>query len=134
VAANGLVEFVKDRARSKLILVRAERPLHVRCRDPLIERTFANDGYQGRKMATTIAVTACWTIDIVRHCGLHRFVALPERRIVERCFAWVSRDRRLTRDFERCARTVAAFVGLAMIRIMFKSLTRPCGRIPSSIA
>src|ERR1035437_2459303 len=30
--------------------------------------------------------------------------------LVERTFAWISRNRRLARDFERYARTVAAFV------------------------
>jgi transposase len=40
-------------------------------------------------------------------------------------FAWISRNRRLARDFERYARTVAAVVRLAMIRIMLKRLTRP---------
>jgi transposase len=35
---------------------------------------------------------------------------LPKRWIVERTFAWLSRFRRLARDFERYARTVAAFI------------------------
>jgi hypothetical protein len=34
-------------------------------------------------------------------------------------------DRRLTRDFKRYAKTVAAFVRLAMIRLMLKRLTKP---------
>ena len=42
--------------------------------------------------------------------------------LVERTFAWLSRFRRLARDFERYARTVAAFIRLAMIRIMLKRL------------
>ena len=42
--------------------------------------------------------------------------------IVERTFAWISRNRRLARDFERYAATVAAFVRLAMIRIMLRRL------------
>jgi transposase len=46
---------------------------------------------------------------------------LPKRWIVERTFAWISRNRRLARDFERYAATVAAF-GLAMIRIMLRRL------------
>jgi transposase len=37
-------------------------------------------------------------------------------------FAWLSRFRRLARDFERYARTVAAFIHLAMIRVMLKRL------------
>jgi transposase len=47
---------------------------------------------------------------------------LPKRWIVERTFAWISRNRRLARDFERHAATVAAFVRLAMIRIMLRRL------------
>lgn len=47
------------------------------------------------------------------------------RWFVERTLAWISRNRRLARDFERYATTVAAFVRLAMIRIMLKRLTRP---------
>ena len=42
--------------------------------------------------------------------------------IVERTFAWISRNRRLARDFERYAATVTAFIRLAMIRIMLKRL------------
>jgi Transposase DDE domain len=47
-----------------------------------------------------------------------------KRWIVERTLAWISHNRRLARDFERYARSAAAFVRLAMIRIMLKRLTR----------
>lgn len=97
----------------------------VRQRFPFIERIFADAGYQGPKMARTIAATGCWKIAIVKRSDLHRFVVLPKRWIVERTFAWISRNRRLARDFERYAATVAAFVRLAMIRLMLKRLTRP---------
>ena len=36
--------------------------------------------------------------------------------------AWISRYRRLARDFERYATTVAAFIRRAMIRIMLRRL------------
>jgi transposase len=39
--------------------------------------------------------------------------------------AWTSHNRRLARDFERYARSVAAFIRLAMIRIMLRRLTNP---------
>jgi transposase len=53
--------------------------------------------------------------EIVKRNELHKFVVLPKRWIVERTLAWISRNRRLARDFERYSRTVAAFVRLAMI-------------------
>lgn len=79
-------------------------------------------------MAKTIAATGDWKIEIVKRTDPHKFVVLPKRWIVERTFAWISRNRRLARDFERYATTVAAFVRLAMIRLMLKRLTRskPC--------
>ena len=77
------------------------------------------------KTATAIAKTGTWKLEIVKRNELHRFVVLPKRWIVERTLAWISRNRRLARDFERYARTVAAFVRLAMIRIMLRRLTRP---------
>lgn len=75
-------------------------------------------------MAKTIAATGRWTIEIVKRTDQHKFIILPKRWIVERSFAWISRNRRLARDFERYATTVAAFIRLAMIRIMLKRLTR----------
>ena len=61
----------------------------------------------------------------MKRSDAHRFVVLPKRWIVERTFAWISRNRRLTREFERYASTAVAFVRLAMIRLMLKRLTRP---------
>ena len=78
---------------------------------------------RGRKLATAVAATGTWTIEIVKRNELHRFVVLPKRWIVERTLAWISRYRRLARDFERHATKAAAFVRLAMIRLMLRRLT-----------
>ncbi len=68
-----------------------------------------------------------WKIEIVeRSAEAIGFELLPKRWIVERTFAWISRFRRIARDFERYATTVAAFIRLAMIRIMLRRLTKPC--------
>ncbi len=92
---------------------------------PLIERIFADAGYQGPKAAAAVAETGSWTIEIVKRSEAHKFVVLPKRWIVERTFAWTSRYRRLARDFDRYARTVAAFFRLVMIRIMLRRLAKP---------
>jgi transposase len=110
---------VQDRDGARELLRTARRSF------PFVERIFADAGYQGPKMAKVVAETGRWLLEIVKRSDLHRFVVLPKRWIVERTFAWISRNRRLVRDYERYARTVAAFVRLAMIRIMLKRLTRP---------
>ena len=110
---------VQDRDGARELLRTARRSF------PFIETIFADGGYQGPRMAATVATTGCWKLEIVKRTDAHRFVALPKRWIVERTFAWIGRNRRLARDFERYARTVVAFVRLAMIRIMLRRLTPP---------
>ena len=109
---------IQDRDGARLLLQKTRR------RFPFIEKIFADAGYQGPKMARTIAATGCWKIEIVKRSDAKGFVVLPKRWIVERTLAWISRNRRLMRDFERYTTTVAAFVRLAMTRIMLKSLAR----------
>ena len=87
--------------------------------------TVAKLFHQGPRVARAAARTGHWVVEIVKRNELHKFVVLPKRWIVERTLAWISRNRRLARDFERYARTVAAFMRLAMIRIMLRRLTKP---------
>jgi transposase len=110
---------VQDRDGACALLRQARRSF------PFIERIFADAGYQGPKLAKTVAATGTWKLEIVKRTDVHRFVVLPKRWIVERTFAWISRNRRLARDFERYGRTVAAWIRLAMIRIMLRRLARP---------
>ena len=58
-------------------------------------------------MQAAVARTGSWELQIVRRCDRHRFVVLPKRWIVERTLAWISRCRRLARDYERHARKAA---------------------------
>jgi transposase len=109
---------VQDRDGAEEVLRQTRRSF------PFIEVIFADAGYQGPKMAETVATTGKWRIDIVKRKDVPRFEVVPKRWIVERTLAWISHFRRLARDFERYARTVAAFIRLAMIRIMLRRLTR----------
>ena len=73
-------------------------------------------------MRAVVARTGAWTIDIVKRSDLHRFVVLPKRWIVERTLAWISRNRRLCRDYECQTGKAVAFIRLAMIRIMLRRI------------
>lgn len=106
-------------------MARGWSSIGARAAPPLIERIFADAGYQGPRAATAFTKTGSWALETVKRNELHRFVVLPKRWIVERTLAWISRNRGLARDFERYARTVAAFIWLAMIRLMLRRLTRP---------
>ncbi len=75
-------------------------------------------------MAAAVAATGTWELEIVSRKEAHKFVVLPKRWIVERTLAWISRNRRLARDFERFACSVVAFVRLAVIGVMLRRLAR----------
>ena len=107
---------VQDRDGAFHLLRRARRLF------PFIERIFADGGYAGEKMALVAWRTGAWKLEIVKRPAGKGFEVLRKRWIVERTFAWISRNRRLVRDFERYAATVVAFVRLAMIRIMLRRL------------
>ena len=49
-----------------------------------------------------------------------RFVVQPHRWIVERTFAWLIKNRRLSKDYERYPSTTEAFIYLAMVKIMMR--------------
>jgi transposase len=107
---------VQDRDGAEPLLRQARRLF------PFVERIIGDAGYQGPKMAAAAARTGSWKVEIVRRCDRHRFVVLPKRWIIERTLGWISHHRRLARDFERHGRIAAAFVRMAMIRIMLRRL------------
>jgi putative transposase len=113
---------IQDRDGAALVLNQRTRRLF-----PFIERIYADGGYQGPRVRAVAARTGTWKIEIIKRSDIAKgFVVLPKRWVAERTLAWISRNRRLSRDFERYARTVTAFIRLAMIRIMLRRLTRPC--------
>lgn len=52
------------------------------------------------------------------------FHVLPRRWVVERTFAWIGRNRRMSKDYEYLPRSSESMVCLTMIRLMVKRLAR----------
>ena len=89
------------------------------CRLKLI---WADGGYRG-ELIDWVKSTLGWTLEIVEKLGDQvGFQVLPKRWIVERTFAWLNRQRRLSKDYERLPETSEAFVYVAMIRLMLRRL------------
>ena len=89
------------------------------CRLKLI---WADGGYRGELVEWTKRVLG-WKLSIVEKAeGQKGFVVLPRRWVVERTIAWLNRQRRLSKDYERLPQTGEAFVYVAMIRLMLRNL------------
>jgi putative transposase len=63
-------------------------------------------------------------IDWQRLIPRRGFEVLPRRWVVERTFAWLSQNRRLSKDYERLCAASEAFVYAAMTRLMVRRLAR----------
>jgi transposase len=87
-----------------------------------VEVAFVDQGYTGEKPAED-AARAGVRLEVVKHHEAKRgFVLLPRRWVVERTFAWAARFRRLARDYERLAATLAGYHWLALVTLMLHSL------------
>jgi putative transposase len=87
-----------------------------------LKRIWADGGYRGQLIAN-VKSSFGWVLEIVEKLGDQvGFQVLRKRWIVERTFAWLTRSRRLSRDFERLPATTEAFVYVAMIHLMTKRL------------
>lgn len=83
-----------------------------------VELAYVDQGYTG-KTAEDGAQKHGIRLEVVKHTEAKRgFVLLPRRWVVERSFAWAARFRRLARDYERLAQTLAGFHYLAFACLM----------------
>ena len=52
------------------------------------------------------------------------FTVLPRRWVVEQFFAWISRNRRLAKDFEATLASAEAFLYAASVMLLTRRLAR----------
>jgi transposase len=94
-----------------------------------IELACVDQGYTGEN-ARQAAAKHGVRLEVVKHTQVKReFVLLPRRWVVERSFAWAARFRRLARDYERLAKTLAALHYLAFTIFMLANLARQLTQI-----
>jgi len=94
---------------------------------PFLKKLFADSAYAGRLFHAGLAnVMPGLATEIVRRCDQAKgFVVLPKRWIVERTIAWLTRCRRLAKDWECLNRTSRIFLRWASIRLMLRKLCHP---------
>jgi len=59
---------------------------------------------------------------VLRRDDIKGFVVLPKRWVVERTFAWLGYNRRLSKDYEYLTESSEAMIYIAMTRLMLRRL------------
>jgi transposase len=81
---------------------------------------FADSAYAGDLVANATRIA----VEIVRaRPGQIGFAAQPRRWVVERFFAWINRNRRLSKDFEATVASANAFLYAASVMLLIRRLS-----------
>ncbi len=88
-----------------------------------VQVAFVDQGYTGEQPATDAAQGIRLAVIKLQEAK-RGFILLPRRWVVERSFGWAARFRRLARDYERLAPTLAGLHWLAFACLMLNSLFR----------
>jgi putative transposase len=105
---------IQDRDGAKLVFEQA------RVRFPRLKLIWADGGYAGQ-LLEWVKTLCCFILEIVKRSDdMTGFVVLPRRWVVERSFAWLTRCRRLTRDFEGLPSTTESWAYLANIQLILR--------------
>jgi transposase len=97
----------------------------IRKRWPWVKHLFA-DGAYDRLQLMDKAAFLDFTIEVIRRCDKDPgFKVLPRRWIVERTFGWMTRWRRLVRDYEQRLDVSEAMILIAMGSLLLRRTTHP---------
>ena len=107
---------IQDRDGARLVLAKLLGSF------PRLQLIWADAGYAGQLVEWAQTVGG-WLLTVVkRKPHSHHFEVLPRRWVVERTLAWLSRCRRLSKDYEERTESSEAWVHIAMIHLMLKRL------------
>ena len=88
---------------------------------PRIRTIIADAGHESRKLARTLKQHQGWQLRIVKR-RQRAFKITGLTWIVERSFAWLGRNRRLSKDYEYRVQTSETMIDLASIRLMLNRI------------
>jgi transposase len=89
---------------------------------PSIQVIMADAGHQSRKLARQLLQQDGWKLVIVKR-GQRAFKITGLTWIAERSFAWLGRNRRMSKDYEYMVQSSETMIDPATIRLMLNRLT-----------
>ena len=108
---------IQDRDGGRYVLGKAKIKGHEKL------KTFVDGGYAGKLIAWAKEILG-YDLEVVKRSDLnkHEFKVLPKRWIVERTLSWLSRYRRLSKDYEYFGKSEEVLVYLAMMSVMLRRI------------
>ena len=89
-----------------------------------VQGLLCDSGYVGKPFAQGVQdiLGGHVSVQIARRSELHTFKVMPQRRVVERSFPWLEKNRQLWKNCERRLNTSLQFIHLAFLALLLKRL------------
>jgi len=85
-----------------------------------VKKFLVDGGYSGENFANSVKEICGAEVEVVKRNELHKFVVLPRRWVVERCFGWLDKARRLWKNCERKIHNSLQLLVLTFISVLIR--------------
>jgi transposase len=101
---------------------------------PHLKKIWADGAYDGKELERWLEQRDGWELEVIeRDREAEGLRVLPRRWVVERTFGWLSRNRRLAKDYERRVQTSETLIEVATIRLLVRRLARSAPASPNTL-
>ena len=90
---------------------------------PRLACVYADAGFESGPLAAWLQQHNGWHLEIVKR-SQKSFTVQPKRWVVERTFAWLCRNRRLSKDYELKVQSSEVWILIAMVRLVLRRLDK----------
>ena len=123
LAVKVVAASVSEKAGAKLLIEKIWSHSLLKELCGKLELVWVDAAYQGDDLYDWVANLTGWLWQVVKRSDSAKsFVLLPRRWVVERSFAWLSFNRRLSKDYEKLIRNSESALYIAMLPMMLKRL------------
>lgn len=110
---------IQDYHGARLVLQKLAQRIWRRLKTILADSIYKGDKY----LADWVRDNLGWEIEIVeREPGSQGFQVIPKRWVVERTFAWLGRNRRLSKEYDLLPETSETWIYIAMSALLVRRL------------
>jgi transposase len=91
-----------------------------------IQKNISDGGYDGKEWIQTMKQEFDIEIEITERTDIKNGIVSKIRWISERSFAWLDKNRRLSKNYEGTKRSIKSMIVLTFVRLLCRRLTGCC--------
>ena len=89
---------------------------------PRLQKIWVDGGYRGSQLRGIFEYDI--DIEVVKKPSAREFKVTPRRWVVERTFAWLGKNRRLSKDYEQDIKTSESMIYIGITRLMLRKASK----------